>query len=296
MKKISYIKSDDRKYNIERCLSLIKSEITSGLKNARSIVIKPNCVSSKVKLAATHVDALEALLEFIYPHIKGQITLAEGTGLGDTIEAFKNFGYLKLQDKYGFSLCDLNTDDYEEIELEDNISGKWKAKIAKTLLQSDYLISISPPKTHNCVVYTGAIKNVAIGSLIREDASFASKILQKTSQLFGKKNYKEEVHKYPEKLSKNIDLIYDKIPLKLAILDGFEAMEGNGPVNGDIVPAHFALASSDPPAADWLALKLMGIDIKKVEYIDSLVGNDDANYFIVGDDWQKNITPFRLHD
>lgn len=295
MSKISFIKSNDRKYNIERCLSLLKSEIISGLKDAKNVVIKPNCVSDKVKLAATNKEAIEAVLEFIKPYTTSQITLAEGCGVGDTIEAFKKFGYLELQEKYDFTMVDLNTDEYETIPLLLKNGRIWQAQIAKTVLNSDYLISVSPPKTHNEVVYTGAVKNVSVGSLVRSIASFSKRINRLNLSLGLPRNNKALIHQGTEIINKNIKNIFEKLSLKLAVIDGYEAMQGDGPVNGELVAAHWALASTDPLAADFLACQLMGIDVKDVGYLSLLKADEGPEHFVVGDEWQKNIIKFKMH-
>lgn len=291
MSKISFIKSDERKYNIERCLSLIKSEVISGLKNAKRVVVKPNCVIDNNKLASTNVDALDAVLEFIFPYVQGQITLAEGAGMGETMTAFRNYGYLDLQEKYDFAIIDLNSDDFETVELLDKRKRIWQAQVSKTILNSDYLISVSPPKTHNEVVYTGAIKNIAVGSLLRPSGTVPARIASRLG-LF--RNNKTMIHQGYHMINQNIKRLFENKPMHLAVLDGFEAMEGNGPMDGDMVPAHWAIASSDPVGADWLACQLMGVDIKDVGYL-SMLEAGEGSYFIIGDDWQKNITPFKMH-
>jgi uncharacterized protein (DUF362 family) len=294
MSKISFIKSDDRKYNIERCLSLIKSEIMTGLRDAKRVVIKPNCVSDNEKLASTNVQALDAVLEFIQPYTNCQITIAEGVSDGKTLTAFKNYRYLSLQEKYDFAIIDLNEDDFETISLLGRKDKTWDAQIAKTILNSDYLISISPPKTHNAVVYSGAIKNVAIGSLLRQNGGLSSKIASRIG--ISRKN-KISIREGYSALNENIKRIYKKTPLHLAILDGFEAMQGDCPTNGEMVPAHFAIASSDALAADWLATRVMGIDLKDVGYLCMLEEEEEnkSDYFVIGDNWQKNIIKFKMH-
>jgi uncharacterized protein (DUF362 family) len=294
MSKLSFIKSDDRKYNIERCLSLIKSEIISGLKEAQNVVVKPDCITDNVRSSSTNVEALDAVLSFIKPYVRGQITLAEGVSMGDTLTAFKNFDYLRLQEKYDFSIIDLNSDNFEKIPLIDGKGKTWVGQIAKTIIDSDYLISVSAPKTHDEVVYSGAINNIAVGSLIRPIFSF-SKPLNKLRERFGMpKNNKALIAGGPKAINENIARIHKGAPIGLTILDAFEAMDGDGPVNGNMVPAHFAIASSDPIAADWLACKLMSIDLKDVGYLTLLGAEEDKNHFIAGDDWKKNITKFRL--
>jgi uncharacterized protein (DUF362 family) len=51
------------------------------------------------------------------------------------------------------------------------------------------------------------------------------------------------------------------------VIDGFEGMEGNGPIRGTAVPMHCALASPDLVAADRVALDLMQIPAHAVGYL-----------------------------
>jgi hypothetical protein len=53
----------------------------------------------------------------------------------------------------------------------------------------------------------------------------------------------------------------------LAVIDGFEAMEGNGPTDGSPVAMHLALASTDALAADVVGTVLMGFDPDEVGYL-----------------------------
>lgn len=293
MSKVSFIKSDDRKYNIERCLSLIKSEIISGLKNASGVVVKPSCLTDNVRGSATSKDALAVVLSFIKPYVNGQITLAEGVSYGDTLTAFKNFDYLSLQEEYDFSIVDLNLDEYDKIPLIDNRGKIWVGQIAKTITRSDYLISISSPKTHSLTMYGGAIENIAIGSLIRSVTTF-SKPVNKFRSSFGfPKNNKALLYQNVKAENKNINRILEEAPIGLAVLDAFEAIEGDGPLNGNMVPAHFAIASSDAAAADSLACRLMSIDPKNIGYL-ALQDTEKEEDFVIGDDWEKNIIKFKL--
>jgi uncharacterized protein (DUF362 family) len=56
----------------------------------------------------------------------------------------------------------------------------------------------------------------------------------------------------------------------LGIIDGFEAMEGNGPVGGTPVDAKVALASLDPLALDTLTTRIMGFDASKIMYLTAM--------------------------
>lgn len=293
MSKISFIKSDDRKYNVERCLSLLKSEIVSGLRDAKKIVVMPYCPNDQAKFAATNVDALAATLKFIRPFTKAQINLAAGVNTGNTLAAFKNFGYLSLQEEYDFTITDLNNDDFEQAEILDKKGNIQMIKIARTITESDYLISVSPPRAHNLVVYSGAIDSVSTGSLAQGDSGLSRKII---SKLGISKNNKEIIYQDNHITHENIKRLYKHVPIKLAILDGFELMQGDGPINGEMAVGHFALASSDPLAADWLACQVMGIDINDVGYLKMLDDEDTirSDYFVIGDTWQKYTMKLKM--
>jgi len=293
MSKVSFISSQDRKYNIDRALSLIKGEVITGLKHAKKVVVKPNCVVGDNQLAATHKDTLDAILEFIFPHVKSQIILAEGSGIGETSVAFRNYNYFDLQEKYNFAFIDLNTDEFKTIKLVNKKGKEWNAQVAKTILESDYLISVTIPKTHDSVVYTGGVKNTAVGSLLRPQGGFAARLATKFGVVM---NNKAMIHQGNNATNENIARLSNKIKVNLSVLDGFEAMQGNGPVNGEAYPSNWAIVSSDALAADLLAMTMMGIRVDDVGYLYQL--SDDKKYeepFIIGDDWKKKIHKFKMH-
>jgi uncharacterized protein (DUF362 family) len=56
----------------------------------------------------------------------------------------------------------------------------------------------------------------------------------------------------------------------LAVIDGYEGMEGNGPAWGTPILSKIALASLDPLAADITATRIMGFDPKRVNYLTAM--------------------------
>ena len=66
------IKGNDRSENIYKALKLIENQVFSGIKG-KQILIKPNFVQTSNQLAATHVDAIRGILEFLRPHYKKEI-------------------------------------------------------------------------------------------------------------------------------------------------------------------------------------------------------------------------------
>ena len=54
--------------------------------------------------------------------------------------------------------------------------------------------------------------------------------------------------------------LYQTIKPTLNIIDGITAMEGQGPMSGDVVDAKIIIASSDGFAADLIMADKMGLD------------------------------------
>jgi uncharacterized protein (DUF362 family) len=100
----------------------------------------------------------------------------------------------------------------------------------------------------------------------------------------------------------NLALLAPLVAPQLAVIDGFEAMEGNGPTHGTPVPMRLALASTDALAADVVGAALMGFDVDEVGYLHyckmmGLGSGDLAQIAIVGNTTLADCTrQFRPHD
>ena len=171
---MALIKGHDRYTNVAQALSLIVDEIDLGEK----IVIKPNFTTVKRQLAATHVDAVRATLDFLSERTSNEIVIAEGTSSADAMTGFKNYGYLELAQAYNVRFTDLNRDETVEVRMLNSKFDVIRIRIAKTLADADYRISICPPKTHNDVLYTGVLKNIVSGAVIRKQRWFVSGLLR----------------------------------------------------------------------------------------------------------------------
>jgi len=51
------------------------------------------------------------------------------------------------------------------------------------------------------------------------------------------------------------------------VIDGFVAMEGNGPVHGNLIPLGVAIAGTDSIATDAVAANLMGFNPSDIGYL-----------------------------
>ena len=71
------ITGESRADNVFQALRLVEKQIQQSLAHKRRIVIKPNLVSANNQLATTHVDCMEAILDFLTPLHKKEILVAE---------------------------------------------------------------------------------------------------------------------------------------------------------------------------------------------------------------------------
>ncbi|MEM2848777.1 MAG: DUF362 domain-containing protein [Candidatus Bathyarchaeia archaeon] len=231
---------------VKKTLELIRDDIAESIKGKRKILIKPNFVSDSIQLAATHVDAVKAILDTIMPLTNGEVLVGEGS-YGDTFKGYRNFGYVKLRSEYGVELVDLNSDEYVEVNIFDGKFREFPVRVSRIVYESDYRISAAIMKTHDFVIATLSIKNMVVGSII--------------------KPYKGRIHQGYPAINLNIYKIAKFIPVHLAVIDAFKAMEGDGPVWGNEVSMRMALAGLDPVAVDAVAAYTMGFNPMNIGYI-----------------------------
>jgi uncharacterized protein (DUF362 family) len=244
MSKVSLVKGEQRRKNVLNSLLNIEEETRKAI-GEKQVLIKPNFVSSSLQKAATHIDQVRGILDFLSRFYKGKITIAEGSA-NDTFEGYENFGFLKLKEEYPFKIdfLDLNRDDYSEVEI---LKGE-KVKVSRLALSSDlFIVSVAKIKTHDTVIATLSIKNLLMGMVIKED--------------------KAKVHQGIKEINRNLLLLARQRMPDLASIDGYYSMEGSGPTQGDLVKTRVALAGLDPLAADRVALEIMGIDPEDVGYL-----------------------------
>ena len=114
---VGVVSGEDRRRNVYESLLSIEDQILPVLKTKKSVILKPNNVSTVNQLAATHADALRGMLDFLAPRFKGPITIAESSA-GRTMEGFDNFKYTALPAEYKSTevkLVDLNEEGKYEI-------------------------------------------------------------------------------------------------------------------------------------------------------------------------------------
>jgi uncharacterized protein (DUF362 family) len=249
----------DRRAMMAEVMKPYEKQIREGIKG-KQLIIKPNMVSTTVPLCATHVDALRGVLEFIKPMYSGQIIIAEATaGKGVSMPGFTTYGYTELQKDFDLKFIDLNTATGSPIWVLNKDLYPDKIQITDMFVNpNNYIISVSRLKSHNTVVMTAGTKNMVMAAPLNiPEADGKPQV-----------NYKRSMHSGgPRWLHYNMFLVARQVRPNLAIIDGVEGMEGNGPVNGTPVDHRIALAGEDVLAVDSICAKLMGIPLENVGYL-----------------------------
>ena len=289
---VSFTTGTERRQMLFEVMKPFESEIKAGLKK-KQLIIKPNMVVTNKDLCAAHPDALRALLEFIKPMYKGQIIIAESSSSVNSADGFKNYGYLDLAKEFDLKFLDLNESSTgTPVYIVDRNLHLDKIQASEVLTSPDnYVISLSRLKTHNTVVMTGAVKNLAMAAPLNPGSVNGAKPI----------SYKRNMHSGGSRfLHYNMFLIAPYILPDFAVIDGLEGMEGNGPINGTGVDHKIAMASFDAVAIDSMAARLMDIPLENVGYLNYCaaagIGNVDRDKIdiIGGKDPDKSVITYKL--
>ena len=328
--RVALIQGGNRYDNISQALDLIGSEL--DLSDRRRVLIKPNFVVTHVPLAVTHEAAVRAVLDFLRARYDGKIVIAEGPSVERAAEGFRRYGYESLARTYDADLLDLNHDEAVPVQVYDWRLRPLRLHVARSVIESDFRISVGPPKTHDVVIVTLSLKNMIMGALIsrfthgqlahhgrQPSVGAISKALWRAVPLWIRRlppaewltframsvlepSDKMKMHQSYPVMNLNLALLAPLVAPHLAVIDGFEAMEGNGPTAGTPVPLRLALASTDPLAADVVGTTLMGFDPDSVGYLHYCkatnvgVGDLDSIEIVGNTRLADCVRPFRPHD
>jgi len=286
---VALVREGSRYDSVSSALRAIEDRIDLG--GVQRLLIKPNFVSVERQLASTHADAVRAVLDFVRARYDGPVIVAEGAAVSPTLEGFDRFGYESLVDTYDVELLDLNADEPVPLQVYDRDFRPITVYVARTAVDADYRIAVGPPKTHDVVIVTLSIKNMVMGVLVNPRVAGASAGLFDVAQCLARliphrwrysasaERFKAAVlgsrfgsskmamHQGVRAINLNLAMIAPHVWPDLAVIDGWSAMEGEGPSKGEEVEWRVTIAGPDPLAVDTLTAHLMGFDPENVGYL-----------------------------
>ncbi len=252
---VAIVQGENRRKMIYESLLAIDDQIKPLLKKKKSVVIKPNNVSTTIQLASTHPDVFRGILDYLAPRFKGPVYIAESS-TGNTMEGFENFKYPAVAAEHKaqkVQLVDLNVEPQTVIlPLIDFDLHVVPVRLAARLFDPDaFTISAAILKTHNMAIASLSTKNMVLGAPLHQGP-------KETRRWNDKRRY----HVGIRQSLYNYFLTAQKMQpyWGVAVIDGYEGLEGNGPMMGTPVPHRIAIASTDFIAADRVGVETMGID------------------------------------
>ena len=259
--RVALTTGNDRADNIFRALRAFEKEIAQAIGN-KLVILKPNNVNTSKPLCATHADQLEGILEFLKSIRKTNVVIAESAAEGPTLEGFANFGYNKFVGKYGVKLVDLDKTAVDTVYCMDQSDLRpHPCRVSRMMLDpNSFIISAAKLKTHFFTVATFSLKNVIVAAAIRDPGPKPGGDLDRTNRFLIHGGGVRGIHY-------NLVALAPRLHPHLAVIDGFEGMEGEGPVDGTSVDHRVCVVSTDWLAADTVGAELMGLGIGKVGHL-----------------------------
>jgi uncharacterized protein (DUF362 family) len=291
--RVSLTTGNNRADNTFRALRTFEKEIAQAIGN-KLVILKPNNVSISKPLCASHADQLEGILEFLKSIRKTNVVIAESPADGTALEGFSNYGYNKFVGKYGVKLVELDKTAVDTVYCMDQSDLRPHAcRVSRMMLDpNSFIISAAKLKTHFFTLATFSLKNVVVCSAIKEPGPKPGGEMDRTNRYLVHGGGVRGIHY-------NLAALAPRLHPHLAVIDGFEGMEGEGPVDGTPVDHRVCVVSTDWLAADTVGAELMGLGIGKVGHLtyaaQAGLGQADLNKIeILGPALKDHIKTYKL--
>jgi uncharacterized protein (DUF362 family)/NAD-dependent dihydropyrimidine dehydrogenase PreA subunit len=220
--------------------------IGAFVKPGQSVLIKPNLLSDHApdEAVTTHPEVVRALIRILKEQ-GAKVCVADCPASVVRIEqVWEKTGFAAMCREEQVPLLNMEKTGAKAFE----VNG-YSFSIARPILDTDVLISVSKLKTHSLTVLTAAVKNM-YGAI----PGFQKAMLHK-------------MHTRPADFAKLLSAIYSTVPPALNIADAVVGMDGEGPGAGNPIKLGFLAASADAVALDIAICRILGIKPEVVPYL-----------------------------
>ncbi|UCH95131.1 MAG: DUF362 domain-containing protein [Candidatus Aminicenantes bacterium] len=296
-KEVVLTKETRRKDYVKRVMDAIASHL--NLKSHHKVAIKINLSGQREIYANTNYETVDSLIFYLKDKFgNSDISVVEGSDGAyysgkTTWDIFYKFKYKEVELK-GAKL--VNLDELPHDYRMDVFTLSGVKSVSFTRCEADYIINVTPPKTHNIFPVNLSILNM-IGFVKPEERTLVYGA--STSELKKINTFKNErLIQLLDNGGKNFARLVREITPSLTLIDGLFGMEGKGPIKGSPVFHGFAIASEDPVLADALTTYIMGFEVDQIPYLTYAyregVGNNRWQN-IIGVDPSQVKFPYRPH-
>jgi len=217
-------------------------ELAGGLadivKSGDTVIIKPNIVVAQPPETASDTDPRVCkVIADMVKELGAKPIIGEASSIGVvTEEAIQKAGYGKLREA-GYQVVDFTKAETVKVPIPRGKKMK-EVVLPKMVLDADVLIDVPKMKTHDQTEVTLSLKNM---KGILQDKGKRS--LHHTYGIFD-----------------GVADICTVVKPALSVVDGIIAMEGLGPMAGDVVEMGLIIAGKDIVAVDAVTAKIMGFE------------------------------------
>ncbi len=243
LSKVAVVKGKRGHEPVFEALDLI--DYKTALAGKTEVLIKVNFITDKTWETGATTDPMvvEAIIMKL-KEIRASVTVVESDAtITNANKASVKTGMQEMCDNNGVEFLNLR---------------QVKARVKIPIPNGDALRSITVPR-----IATEA----AIISAAKLKTHSATKVTLGMKNMFGMLPDKFKAKYHARGISKVITDINTVLKPTLTIIDGFVAMEGNGPVDGTPVQMDLIIAGADTVATDATACRIMGINPYKVSHI-----------------------------
>lgn len=249
----------------------------------KRVLLKPNLVepSRDIPHMTTHPAVIIAAAE-VFRGWGASVRVGEGPGhVRDTEAALYDSGVGEALGDGGLPFADLN---YEQVAARRN-AGRFsrlrKIYLPQSVLEADYVVSMPKMKTHHWVGLTCSMKNF-YGVLPGIKYGWPKNVL------------------HHQGIPQTVVDVNCVLTQTLAIVDGIDCMEGDGPILGSLKRMGLMLVGRSLPAVDATAARIMGLEPSRVSYLAMAAGRlgpiAESLIHQRGERWQSVASPFEIID
>lgn len=216
----------------------------------KNVLLKPNLVDY---IPGNHINThpllVSAAIECFRRLGAATVLVAEGPGhQRDTALVLSESGMAEELREQRASFVDLNRDQLLKTPLLAAYTDLEHLWLSRTLLASDFIVSMPKVKAHHWTGVSLSLKNM-FGVVPGAKYGWPKNVL------------------HWKGIERSVLDVCATVPIHFVIADAIVAMEGNGPLNGNPRPLNQIVLADDPVAADATCSRLMGLHAESIAHI-----------------------------
>jgi len=278
--RVAVLRAESYSQNLEQvlrsALDLFRLDVRGKI-----VLLKPNLVDY---IPGNHINTHPLLVSAAVECFRrlGAAAVLVGDGPGhqrDTELVLSESGMKDELRQRRVRFVDLNRDELVERPLLASYTDLKLLWLPRTVLASDFIISMPKVKTHHWSGVSLSMKNM-FGVVPGIKYGWPKNIL------------------HWKGIERSIMDVCATVPVHFVIADAIVTMEGNGPLNGKPRPLNRIILADDPVAADATCARLMGLDPERITHIRGgaqFLGNSSVQRIDqLGEPVRSPVSPYQL--